>query len=189
MNPMNALTYIRYIHSYLSTPLCRTHAADVLRNLHVITTRGGLMSAMCNGRKRQQAVTDKAQREKGSSAFGPAGMSLRLTKALGSVKVAAAGGLPSGGNIPPANAPPPTVLSGGLPFTNPEEAMLLLAVYLSAIIHDYDHRGLTNPFLIQDEDPLAVRGRGQGVIHSGGRWLRRGTYVHCFTSICSDVIA
>ena len=115
------------------------------------------MSAMYSGRKRQQqAALDAAQREKGT-AFGPAGMSLRLTKALGSVKVAAAGGLLSGGNIPPANAPP-TVLSEGPPFTSPEEAMLLLAVYLSAIIHDYDHRGLTNPFLIQDEDPLAVRG-------------------------------
>ena len=38
------------------------------------------------------------------------------------------------------------------------DALTLLAMYLSAIIHDYDHRGVTNAFLIQDEDPLAVRG-------------------------------
>ena len=37
-----------------------------------------------------------------------------------------------------------------------QDALMLLSMYLSAIIHDYDHRGLTNPFLIQDEDPLAV---------------------------------
>ena len=36
------------------------------------------------------------------------------------------------------------------------DALTLLAMYLSAIIHDYDHRGVTNAFLIQDEDPLAV---------------------------------
>ena len=120
------------------------------------------MSAMCNGRKRQQAALDAAQRDKGfPAAIGP-GNSLRLSKVLGSAKVAAAG--PVGGStsllLPPcsttANASP-EALSGALPFTSPEEAMLLLAVYLSAIIHDYDHRGLTNPFLIQDEDPLAVR--------------------------------
>ena len=36
-------------------------------------------------------------------------------------------------------------------------ALPLLALYLSAIIHDYGHRGVTNAFLIEDEDPLAVR--------------------------------
>ena len=39
-----------------------------------------------------------------------------------------------------------------------KDALTLLAMYLSAIVHDYDHRGVTNAFLIQDEDPLAVRG-------------------------------
>ena len=142
----------------------RTHAADVLRNLHVITSRGGLMSAMCSGRKYQQAALDKAQREK-DPLVGPGKKSPRLSKVLGSVKVAADG--PSTGNTPvplcstAANALP-KVQSGSLLFTTPEESMLLVAVYLSAIIHDYDHRGLTNPFLIQDEDPLAVRRRGAG---------------------------
>ena len=37
-----------------------------------------------------------------------------------------------------------------------QDALTLLSMYLSAIIHDYDHRGVTNAFLIQDEDPLAV---------------------------------
>ena len=43
------------------------------------------------------------------------------------------------------------------------DALTLLSMYLSAIIHDYDHRGVTNAFLIQDEDPLAVR-------HGGALW-------------------
>lgn len=36
------------------------------------------------------------------------------------------------------------------------DALTLLAMYISAIVHDYDHRGVTNAFLIQDRDPLAV---------------------------------
>ena len=47
-----------------------------------------------------------------------------------------------------------------LPSLSTQDALMMLAMYLSAIIHDYDHRGLTNPFLIQDEDPLAVSCRG-----------------------------
>ena len=42
---------------------------------------------------------------------------------------------------------------GGLSF---QDALTQLSVYLAAIIHDYDHRGLTNAFLIRDGDPLAV---------------------------------
>ena len=44
-----------------------------------------------------------------------------------------------------------------------QDMLVLLSVYLAAIIHDFDHRGLTNPFLIQDEDPLAVS-YGGGVL-------------------------
>ena len=34
------------------------------------------------------------------------------------------------------------------------------------IVHYYDHRGMTNAFLIQDQDPLAVR--------RGGKWMGGG---------------
>ena len=42
-----------------------------------------------------------------------------------------------------------------------QDALTLLSMYISAIIHDYDHRGVTNAFLIQDEDPLAVSAGGE----------------------------
>ena len=32
----------------------------------------------------------------------------------------------------------------------------LLACYLAAIIHDYEHRGVNNDFLIKTSDPLAL---------------------------------
>ena len=40
-----------------------------------------------------------------------------------------------------------------------KDALTLMSMYLAAIVHDYDHRGVTNAFLIQDQDPLAVRGQ------------------------------
>ena len=42
------------------------------------------------------------------------------------------------------------------PSSASDNALMMLTLYLSAIVHDYDHRGVTNAFLIQDEDPLAV---------------------------------
>ena len=37
------------------------------------------------------------------------------------------------------------------------DPMSLLACYLAAIIHDYEHVGLTNDFLVSSSDPLALR--------------------------------
>ena len=85
-------------------PILRTHAADVLRNFHVILNKGGL---------------------------------LRLL-------------------FPHS----PTKAEMGTDGTNPEvQALPLLAMYFAAIIHDFDHRGVTNAFLIQDGDKLAVSER------------------------------
>ena len=38
----------------------------------------------------------------------------------------------------------------------PRELLTLLSVYLSAIIHDFDHRGVNNQFLVRAADPLAI---------------------------------
>ena len=81
----------------------------MLRTLHVITTRGGLLEIMSDQRR----------------------LKIQMY-----------------GSEPESRA-----------TRDQQDALMLLAAYLSAIIHDYDHRGLTNPFLIEDEDPLAVRGK------------------------------
>ncbi len=36
------------------------------------------------------------------------------------------------------------------------DLLTLLSVYLSAIIHDFDHRGVNNQFLVRSGDPLAL---------------------------------
>ena len=81
----------------------RVHAADVLRNFHIILNRGGLLDVLF-------PKTCKAE-----------GTCLDKEDVMA-----------------------------------PREAVHLLALFLSAIIHDYGHRGVTNAFLIEDGDPLAV---------------------------------
>ena len=123
----------------------RTHAADVLRNLHVITTRGGLMRILSSGAKLNKKPSPPLTREQSflspSSSQLDVGLQPRRTSAPSSVGGAA-----------------PKPVSLGIPAEEigTSDSLTLLAMYLSAIIHDYDHRGVTNAFLIQDEDPLAV---------------------------------
>ena len=90
---------------YFHLTTYRVHAADVLRSLHVILNRGGLLDILF----------PKPKKAKGKAR------------------------------------------SDSVALTDPQEALQLLALYLSAIIHDYGHRGVTNAFLIEDGDPLAVR--------------------------------
>ena len=123
--------------------LRRVHAADVLRNLHVIITRGGLKELMTKRRMlasgaQQQELFDSEDR---GSACSSASM---LTKAeiitgSGMKRVRIVQGRKDDATL------------------SRHQAVTLLAMYLSAVIHDHDHRGVTNPFLIQDQDPIAVR--------------------------------
>ena len=117
----------------------------MLRNLHVITTRGGLMRILSSGAKLNKKPTPPLTREHSilspSNSQHEVGLQPRRTPTPPSV----------GGT---ASEP----VSLGIPAEEigTSDSLTLLAMYLSAIVHDYDHRGVTNAFLIQDEDPLAV---------------------------------
>ena len=157
----------------------RTHAADVLRNLHVITVRGGLVSLLGKGRAILSHDTGAAVTSAGTnpdtksatrtssshSRPSPHGSLLRSGPPSGSVpqhqRDSSSTTTPGGSTMSPLDS---ETLPRGSTSTRSQkslvahDALTLLAMYLSAIIHDYDHRGVTNAFLIQDEDPLAVRG-------------------------------
>ncbi|GAX76185.1 hypothetical protein CEUSTIGMA_g3629.t1 [Chlamydomonas eustigma] len=169
----------------------RVHAADVLRNLHVIITRGGLLSILMRGKgsvmasgsvylkapHSHQAVdssvgTPRSQQLKSStlallsSTTGP-GLSSHFASSENGMSSAGGNSFKSGGIRSLRSLGGNSNKSlGGLSFTShqqgseawisKQEALTLLAMYLCAIIHDYDHRGTSNAFLIQDEDPLAI---------------------------------
>ena len=45
---------------------------------------------------------------------------------------------------------------GGLLVALGRDPMLMMAGYLAAIMHDYQHRGVSNQFLVVTEDPIAL---------------------------------
>ena len=106
-----------------------THAADVLRSLHVILHRGGLLRAVARGSKRMEAYL--------SGADG----------------IAPAISYPLESDGEESQHP-----GGDGRLMSSAEAMDLLSLYLAAIMHDFGHLGLTNACLIQSSHPLAVSG-------------------------------
>ena len=119
----------------------------MLRNLHVITMRAGLVHLLGSG---SMNIMMSDIESAGDPTTAPGGTpDTRLTADTSSSSGPRVHGSPSM-RMSPCSATGSTGLVA-------QDALTLLAMYLSAIIHDYDHRGVTNAFLIQDEDPLAVR--------------------------------
>ena len=159
----------------------------MLRNLHVIINRGGLLRLVGgrSGQQAQHAMMMAAQQPRAAAAAtsGDRGSDSSQThrSRRSSCSSATAGITPR--SLPMALGSKSPLMrhqvQQGLarPMMSQKDALTLLAMYLSAIVHDYDHRGVTNAFLIQDQDPLAVRGgegegwRGEGRLHVGGRLI------------------
>ncbi|GAX86004.1 hypothetical protein CEUSTIGMA_g13420.t1 [Chlamydomonas eustigma] len=173
----------------------RTHAADVLRNVHVITVRGGLLRIL--GSKRLKPGGQKTSGSKPQNTISNGGglksklgsprtsrrnlmtqrnsnfplreksalqQGIRMNSSSLVCPAASNASKTSSGNSPAAPSPSavnraPTE-APGQEFThaNPatQDAMILLCQYMSAVIHDHDHGGVTNAFLIVDQHPLAM---------------------------------
>eukprot|EP00195_Chlamydomonas_chlamydogama_P005551 CAMPEP_0202896684 /NCGR_PEP_ID=MMETSP1392-20130828/5636_1 /ASSEMBLY_ACC=CAM_ASM_000868 /TAXON_ID=225041 /ORGANISM="Chlamydomonas chlamydogama, Strain SAG 11-48b" /LENGTH=2072 /DNA_ID=CAMNT_0049582125 /DNA_START=504 /DNA_END=6722 /DNA_ORIENTATION=+ len=195
----------------------RTHAADVLRTMHIIMTRGGLLDACVaahappaapalastppaasaagnsprvstarlpmlilpleqpqqqltavEAQKRMRLSLDSKCANQGANAGGD---TLRHhTAPLKDAPDGAGAGGPAGMPAAPLQhtaAPSLPLVSGTNAVTgmsggnaNPREsstaAALALSLYLAAITHDYEHKGVTNDYLIRTADPLAL---------------------------------
>ena len=112
----------------------------MLRNLHVIINRGGLLSLVGGRSRRADPV------------IGAAGSRCIVTGC-------SSDGRPSPPQRQQQQRHGSQCNAVGSAMSQ-KDALTLMSMYLAAIVHDYDHRGVTNAFLIQDQDPLAVRGRG-----------------------------
>ena len=142
----------------------------MLRNLHVITTRGGLMRILSSGgsvntAKQPNAVVALSQRRSSLTSHPEADQRPTADSNLSADEGVQFPGsnrsnISDKSNRSERSEPLDHCLDGGRAAAANEfgtsDSLTLLAMYVSAIVHDYDHRGVTNAFLIQDEDPLAV---------------------------------
>ena len=117
---------IRIEDGYPPNPYhCRTHAADVLRTLHVVSIRGGVLQ------RTAPAVLEAGDFR--SSTLQAGGAAESYARSGGGSKISTAA----------------------------QDALPLLAAYMAAVIHDYEHRGVNNQFLVRAASPYAR------VVHAG----------------------
>ena len=139
---------------------CSAHAADVLRSLHVLATRGGILQ------QRQPAGTPAhlsssllMMEQCGVMTITPVGDDHHSGPFLSSGSHA---GLPAAlqlvGHANSSRTASGRPCAGGGGGTwGAAAAEQLLAMYLAAAVHDYEHKGVNNDFLIKSNDLFAVR--------------------------------